>query len=427
LLERGLKLATEPADRIELLSDLGTLLPTVGRPLEAIDAFQQLLALAQDDRQRCRARIGIASGLRMVDRQQEALALLDEAERLAGPDFDAERAQIHYLRGSVYFPLGDVPRSLAEQTRALEHARAVDSIELQLRALSGLGDAHYGAGRIASAYRHFKECVELSRRHRFGQIEAANLPMVAFSALLMGSLDEVQETAEAAVALTQRMATRRAQIVAHHGCAIAYMERGELERARPHAQAAVDVSRAIGARRFEPESMLLVATCLVYDGKRLEAAAMMREALAMAREHISYCGPMILGALARATDDPEERRRCLEEGQQIVEAGCPAHNHIFYYREAIETSLDAQDWAGAVRYADRLEQHFREEPIPFAAYTAARARVLAAVGQGRRDSTLWSQLKELTDRARASRLMLQLPALEAAAAAPGWARGELPA
>ncbi len=63
--------------------------------------------------------------------------------------------------------------------------------------------------------------------------------------------------------LTQRMGNRRAEIVAHHGCAIAYLERGEMELARPHAQAAVDVSRAIGARRFEPESMLLVAACLL--------------------------------------------------------------------------------------------------------------------------------------------------------------------
>jgi hypothetical protein len=223
------------------------------------------------------------------------------------------------------------------------------------------------------------------------------------------------------------MATRRAQIVAHHGCAMAHIERGDIERARPHAQASVDVSRAIGARRFEPESMLMVAICLLYDGRSLEAAEMSREALAMAREHISYCGPMILGVLARATDDPEERRRCLEEGQRILDAGCPAHNHMFYYRGAIETALHVQDWAGAVRYADRLEQHFSEETIPFAGYSAARARVLAAVGQGRRDSALWSELKELTDRTKASRLMLQLPALEAAAAASGWVRGELPA
>ena len=139
LLERGLKLATDLPDRIDLLTELGGLLPTIGRPLEAIDAFERLLELASDDRQRCRAKIGIASGLRMLDRQPEAFALLDEAQALAGPGFDAERAQIHYLRGSLYFPLGNVAGCLAEQKQALEHARASGSIELQLRALSGHG------------------------------------------------------------------------------------------------------------------------------------------------------------------------------------------------------------------------------------------------------------------------------------------------
>jgi class 3 adenylate cyclase/tetratricopeptide (TPR) repeat protein len=427
LLERGLRLAIEPGDRIELLTDLGELLSTIGRPLEAITAFESLLELATDDRQRCRAKIGIASGLRMLDRQPEAFALLDEAEALAGPAFDAERAQLHYLRGSLYFPIGNVQGSFAEQTRALEHARACGSIELQLRALSGLADAHYGAGRIVSAHRCFRECVEMSREHRFGQIEAANLPMVAFAALLMGKLDEVQETSRAAVTLAQRMANRRAEIVAHHGCAIAHLEQGDVGLARPHGQAAVDLSRAIGARRFDPESMLLVAGCLFYDGDRVGATAMMREALAIAREHISYCGPMILGTLARATPDPEERRRCLEEGEQILDAGSPAHNHLFFYREAIDAALDVQDWSAALRYADLLEDQFREEPLAFADFVVARAHALAAAGQGRRDPALRSQLHRLAAAARKSRHARLLPALEAAAAAPGWEPDELSA
>ena len=425
LLERGLALATALDDRIELLTDLGELLSTIGRPLEAITAFESLLELATDDRQRCRAKIGIASGLRMLDRQPEAFALLDEAEALAGPDFDAERAQLHYLRGSLYFPRGNVQGSFDEQLRALEHARNCGSVELQLRALSGLADAHYGAGRIVSAYRCFRDCVQMSRQHRFGQIEAANLPMVAFAALLMGNLHEVQETSEAAVSLTQRMANRRAEIVAHHGCAIAHLEQGETALARPHAQAAVDLSRAIGARRFDPESMLMVAACQYYEGDRTGAIAMLREALAIAREHISYCGPMVLGTLARATDDPEERRRCLEEGQAVLDAGSPAHNHLFFYRESIEVALELHDWLAMLRYAERLESYFREEPLAFADFLTARARALAAAGQGRRDSELGAQLLGLAAAARRARHARLLPALEAAVAAPRWQQDAL--
>lgn len=424
LLERGLELASDAGDRIELLTELGSMLPTVGRPLEAIEAFEQVLALATDDRQRCGAKIGVAAGLRMLDRQPEALRILDEAEGLAGAASHAERAQIHYLRGSLYFPIGNLEGSLAEQARALEHARASGSIELELRALSGLGDAYYGIGRIASAYKHYRECVEISRIHRFGQIEAANLPMVGFATLLMGRLDEVFETSTAAVRLTQRMGNRRAEIVAHHGCAVARLERGESALARPHAQAAVDLSRAIGARRFEPESVLLVAGCLYLDGEREAAIAMMREALAGAREHIQYCGPMILGYLAHAAEDPEERARYLEEGRALVEAGSPAHNRLYFCRGAIEASIEQMDWVATQRYADLLERQFREEPPAFVDFLVARGRALAAVGQDRRDPALRSEVLRLLAAAKQSRYVLLLAALEAAARASGWAADE---
>jgi len=420
LLERGLKVATSVPDRIDLLTALGELLPTVGRPLDAIDAYERLLELAADDRQRCHAKIGIASGLRMLDRQPEALALLDEAQALAAPEFDAERAQIHYLRGSLYFPIGNISGCLAEQKLALEHARASGSVELQLRALSGQGDAHYADGRIVSAHRHFRECVEMSRKHHMGQIEAANLPMVAFSALLMGNLDEVDATAQTALRVTQRMGNRRAEIVAHHACTMTHLERGEAGLARPHAQAAVDLSRAIGARRFEPESMVMVAACMLYQGDRVPAIAMMRDALAKAREHISYCGGMILGAMARATDDPEERERFLEEGERILNAGATAHNHVFFCREAIEIALEGHDWSGMLHYADLLERQFHAEPFAFVDYIAERARVLAAIGQGRRERALRMRLEKVLLTARASRFALQIPALEAAAALSGW-------
>jgi hypothetical protein len=82
----------------------------------------------------------------------------------------------------------------------------------------------------------------------------------------------------------------------------------------------------------------------------------------------------------RATDDPEERARRLEEGEQILEAGATAHDHVFFCREAIEISLEARDWPAVLRYADLLERQFREEPFAFVDYVAARARALAAVG-----------------------------------------------
>ena len=87
-------------------------------------------------------------------------------------------------------------------------------------------------------------------------------------------------------------------------------------------------------------------------------------------------------------DDPDERRRCLEEGEQVVETGSAAHNHVFFYREAIDAALEAQDWSAALRYAQLLERRFVNEPITFADFLVGRARALAAMGQGQRDPAL---------------------------------------
>ena len=125
-------------------------------------AFEEALRAATDDVERCQARIGLARGMRIADRIDEALATLDAAEAIAtGRQRDLNLAWIHHLRGNFYFPLGRVEGCAAEHMLALDHARRAKSGELETRALGGLGDAAYAQGRMASAYRNFSGCVEL--------------------------------------------------------------------------------------------------------------------------------------------------------------------------------------------------------------------------------------------------------------------------
>ena len=416
LLERGVALATTGEDRIELLLDLGALLPGIGRPQEGITVHEELLRIAGNDRLRCRAKIGLASGLRACDRQVEALAALDEAQAFAsGPGFDAERAEIHYLRGSVLFPLGNVAGCLEEHTQALACARAAGSTELQLRALSGLGDAHYAGGKLLSSYEYFRECVALSRQHRFVQIEAANLPMIAFCAFLMGRLDESLALARDALELSRRVMRPRGEAISHHAFAMVHLQRNEPELSLQHAQQAADVARAAGARLFEYEGMLFTACALAQLGQRAQAHRLLREVLAMARDSLTYCGPWILGALARTTDDAEECKRSLDQAESLLHARAAAHNDLGFALEGLEACLERGDVARALRCADHLESAFAAEPVPFTQFLAARARALAAWAQGERSSALDSEIQRLIAQARDGGLLRHLPALERAA------------
>lgn len=417
LLDRGLELALEQKARFDLLAERGELLPDLGRATEAIGNFQQALKLAATDGERCHALIGIATGMRMTDQSASALAVLAEAAPLAdAPGCEVQAAQIHYLRGSLYFPMGNVEACLKEHEQALELARRAGSPEWEARALSGLGDAHYAGSRPVTSYRYFEECIALSRLHGLGKVEVANLTMLGVSnVFFLMRLEEGLALAHAALELAVKVDHHRSQIIAHQACAWARLEMGDTLRARTHAEAAVELSRSSGARRFVPESMAFVASCLAQDGKRDEAVAMLREALALSTDLMTYFGPPILGGLAQLTHDAAERQQCLDEAQRIISHGCPVHNHVFFYRNAIELFLHAADWDTAERYAATLDSLFREEAVPVATFIANRAHALIAVGRGARDSTLLATLEKLAQEARNARSVIWAGALDQAA------------
>jgi hypothetical protein len=124
----------------------------------------------------------MAAGMRVADRQQEALKILSGAEVLASKGgFDAELAQIHNLRGNLYFPLGRIEECLAEHEKSLVFARKAGSAEGEALALGGLGDGFYLRGHMRSASERFQACVDLCRRHGYGRIEVANRHMVGWT------------------------------------------------------------------------------------------------------------------------------------------------------------------------------------------------------------------------------------------------------
>jgi tetratricopeptide (TPR) repeat protein len=361
--------------------------------------------------------IGIAAGMRMTDQSGSAMTILAEAEPLArAPGCEIEAAQIHYLRGSLYFPMGNVAACLKEHQQALELARRAGSVEWEARALSGLGDAHYAGSRPVSSYQYFEQCVALSRAHGLGKVEVANLAMLGVSnVFFLMRLEEGLALSQAALDLGVKVDHHRSQIIAHQGCAWARLEMGEWQRARPHADAAVELSRSSGARRFVPESMAFVAHCLAQEGKTDEAVPMLREALALSTDLLTYFGPPILASLAELTSDADERQRCLDQAQRICESGCPVHNHVFFYRQAIELCLKACEWNTAERYVEALDSLFREEAVPVATFIAERARALIAAGRGGRDPALLASLESLARKARDARSVIWAGALDEAA------------
>ena len=118
--------------------------------------------------------------------------------------------------------------------------------------------------------------------------------------------------------------------------------------------------------------------------------------------------------MALATADPARRREALQEGQAILERGCPSHNYFWFYRRAIEVSLAEGEWDAADAYARALESYFHGESVPWADLIIARGRILADLGRRGPDDPVIQQLRRLRDEAARLGLKIELECFDAA-------------
>ena len=179
------------------------------------------------------------------------------------------------------------------------------------------------AGGCCSSGRAFQSCIELCRRHGFGRIEVASLAMAALRRLfaidLEGALQEGSERGRGGErGRSPARRDGRPSIVFHsriearrdgHGAA----ERRARDRARTPARRPPLRGRGAGhagcRSRRRPGAARPRAICSGMP-------------LAISRETgMAYWGAIMLGWLALHTDDLDERRAALAEGEALLLAG----------------------------------------------------------------------------------------------------------
>jgi class 3 adenylate cyclase/tetratricopeptide (TPR) repeat protein len=404
LAERGLEVAAAPEDRCALMCLLGEILHDLGLMPEARVLYERALEAAAHDGQRARAWLGLAAVKRVTDELDDAFADLDRAQLAAEQcGLIEQRARIHFLRGNLHFPRGNITGCLAEHGKSLQLAREIGSPELEAQALGGLGDAEYVRGRMISAHRHLQHCVDLAAEHGFGRIEVANRSQSAHARLYFSPQQAVLEQALTAAEAAHRVGHYRAELNARVAGVFATFALGNFPRLKEQVEEARAIVDRLGARRFMQSCLLYLGKTVLAEGRRAEALELLEEAMAISRETgLGFHGPNILGALAEAAQDPQQRRRALAEGEAIIRGGAVGHNHLRFYPDAITTALDLGEWDEAERYAAALEDFTRPEPLPWADFFVARGRALATLGRRGVDDSTKPELERL--QAEAQRL-----------------------
>jgi class 3 adenylate cyclase/tetratricopeptide (TPR) repeat protein len=364
-------------------------------------------------------RLKLATTLRVVERYDEALAHLDRAEAAAGGcGLASALSRIHHCRGNVYFVTGNLEGCRRQHGLALVHAQRSGIARDEAQALGGLGDAAYLCGRMRTACEHFRRCVEVARGQGFADIEAANLHMVGWSRIYLLEFREALADGLTTAALAQAHSLHRAEMLGRTLAAFVLPELGDLAGARAHAEASLELTRKLGSRSFESESLAFLIRILLLEGRPDEAKDVAEQAKALVRRFRvdKFFGPVVFGLAALATDDRAERERIWAEAEAMLAAGCISHNYFWFYRDAIEAALQAGDWAAAQRFCQALADYGRDEPLPLSDFYVARGRALAAIGDGRADGRVYAALQRLALDARRSGPATALPAIERALA-----------
>ena len=414
LAERGRALAASPDDVIRLGLLRAGILRELGRVQEALQAFREVALTAADAMARCRAWIGVASCVRLLGGNEEGVAALKTAEPLARElKADRELSDIHYYFGSLMFASGDIDGCYRHHGEARDFALKAQAPECEARALSGLGDAHYGRGRMRLAIDHFRRCKALCQEHGLARVEVGSTHMIGAIRRYLFEWEEAIEDLREAAGIAVKVGNIRTQMVALNILGEILVDAARPDEARAALGEALGLAETFDNPRYRAYVLYELGRAHYYDPThRREAEATLEEALALSRRtEMRFIGPRVLAALALASD--QRRAAALAEGEAVLKGGCLAHNALWFYRDAIEAGLIACDFDRVRNYASALANFAGGEALPWSQFFVDRGRALAEYAGGGRGPALFDDFIRLKGEAQRSGLKASMLEIEA--------------
>lgn len=397
---KGLEAPGSDADHTALNLHLGELLLDRGDGAGARTCFEAALAASDQPATQVRAQIGLGAASRLADDYVAGLALLAEAEPLAKAHaLHALLAKLYYLRGNLHFPRGESALCLAAHQAGLEAARNAGSRELEARALGGLADAYYVGGRLRSAGKAFRQCIELSESLGLLRAAAPNLPMLALARTYDGALEEAFALLQKGLDLSRRLGLKRAELIATHSAFVCAAERGEYQAGLELARQALLASQEIGSKLFESEGHLFVCCGLLRLGDIEPAKIAAEQAVESSRRAgFDFTGPTALAHRAWLHGG-EAARRDLAECRERLATTAISHNHWQSLRPMIAAYARLGEW-GDVRAVARSLKSYCGEEIPLLLEPAVQAAEILADDTARTSGAAKELIKELEADAR---------------------------
>ena len=406
---RGLAIANAPRDRVALALQVGNLKLDAGQGEGApLKTYKTALSSGATESDRLRALIGCAAANRLLAKLDEAFLALSDAEPATSAGSEsAMLAEIHYLRGNLHFARGDIEACRSEHAAALDAALRLNSLEWQARALSGLADAQYMDCRMATALKHFSECVERYDEAGLVRIAVPNRVMMGHCRIYVCDFDAALEDIRKALEMARRIGDSHAEMFALQSSGLCLTVAGRHDETVDIQAAAIEQARRLKARRYEAIILAVCGEQALVAGRPAEALSLVRSGLEASQETSPGSWAPSLWPVGPSGAEPfrSEKPR-FPMGRPCRESAPSADNHFWFRRYAIKWALCSGDWESAERHAEALLKRTAPEPLPYSRYVARRGQLLARIARGVASDNDTSELSELRSSAAAAGLRM---------------------
>jgi class 3 adenylate cyclase/tetratricopeptide (TPR) repeat protein len=317
-----------------------------------------------------------ANSLRLAERFDEGLAVLDGVEPLSARfDLPALRSRLYFTRGNLLFQTGRAAECAQAHERALAEARRAGSVEAEARALGGLGDAHYMRGAFVSSRAAFAKCVEAAAANGLREIECDNLPMLAMSNVWLGDPAGARALAERATEMAGTLRRPRAAGVAANALTLVLCELGEFDEAIEVAERALEMAKTRSSRFFQFLARLGWSYTLHMAGRVAEAQAVVEDIRELELANVPAIATALKPRLARLRRDAAG----LVEAVEGMELKTWNLGMVWFVPDAVIGCVEAEAWDTLGRLLDRLAPAMPPEPVIFFTAPTEAAHALLAL------------------------------------------------
>ena len=291
LYEKALTQAkSDPAGQARSLFNLGDALRHCGRPFQALDYYQQCLAIARE--------IGDHRG---------------EANSLGN-------------LGIAYSDLGQYQQAIEYHQQSLVIKREIGDRRGEANSLGNLGNAYRDLGQYQQAIEYHQQCLAISREIGDHHGEANSLGNLGIAYRDLGQYQQAIEYHQQQLAIAREIGDRLGEAGSLGGLGNAYDSLGQYQQAIEYHQQQLAIAREIGDRLGEANSLGNLG--LAYDslGQYQQAIEYHQQQLAIAREIGDRRGEAIslfnLGNALARVDLKWEARSAYEAAKDLfVEMG----------------------------------------------------------------------------------------------------------